>query len=97
MIWNKEDIKKAVFEYKGLRHIEILHRGKEYTVEIIAFSVGKGNCTTEIWIVGKNDKIKVVVEIIDKQVTDQECLNIISNNLDDWVYDYESLVRRSIM
>ena len=55
MIWNKEDIKKGVFEYKGLRQIEILHRGKEYTVEIIAFSVGKGNCTTEIWIVGKND------------------------------------------
>ena len=97
MIWNKEDIKKAVFEYKGLRQIEILHRGKEYKVEIIAFSVGKGNCTTEIWIVGKNDKIKVVVEIIDKQVTDKECLSIISNNFDDWIYDYESLARRSIM
>ena len=97
MVWNKEDIKKDVFEYKGLRHIEILHRGKEYTVEIIAFSVGKGSCTTEIWIVGKNDKIKVVVEIIDKQVTDKECLNIISNNFDNWIYDYESLVRRSIM
>lgn len=97
MIWNKEDIKKAVFEYKGLRQIDILHRGKEYTVEIIAFSVGKGSCTTEIWIVGKNDKIKVVVEIIDKQVTDRECIDIISKNFDDWIYDYESLARRSIM
>lgn len=97
MVWSQDDIKKGVFEYKGIRQIEILHRGKEYTVEVIAFSVRKGNCTTEIWIVGKNDKIKVVVEIIDKQVTDRECIDIISKNLDDWVYDYESLARRSIM
>lgn len=97
MVWSQDDIKKGVFEYKGIRQIDILHRGKEYTVEVIAFSVRKGSYTTEIWIVGKNDKIKVVVEIIDKQVTDKECLNIISNNFDDWIYDYENLVKTSIM
>lgn len=97
MVWSQDDIKKGVFEYKGIRQIEIIHRGKEYTVEVIAFSARKGSCTTEIWIVGKNDKIKVVVEIIDKQVTDKECIDIISRNFDDWIYDYESLARRSIM
>lgn len=96
MIWKQEDIRNGVFEYKGIRHIELLHKGKEYIVEVTAFSVEKGSYTTEVWLVGKNDKIKVIVEIIDRQVLDKECIEMISIRFNDWIYDYESLVRKSI-
>lgn len=97
MVWKQKDINKALFDYKGIRQLNLIANGKEYVIEVIAYSFGKENYSTEIWIVGKNDKIKLVIEIINKQVTDKECLQIITDNISDWVYDYESSVRRNIL
>lgn len=97
MTWKQEDLNKAVFDYKGIRQLNLIFNGKEYVIEVIAYSFGKEKYSTEIWIVGKNDKIKLVTEVINKQVADEECLQIIAEKISDWVYDYESLARRSIL
>lgn len=97
MTWKQEDLNKAVFDYKGLRQLNLIFNGKEYVIEVMAYSFGKEKYSTEIWIVGKNDKIKLVTEVINKQVADKECLQIIAENLSDWVYDYESSMRRGIL
>ena len=97
MVWKPEDINKALFDYKGIRQLNLIFNGKEYVIEVIAYSLERNKYNTEIWIVGKNDKIKLVTEVINKQVADKECLQIIAENISDWVYDYESLVKRSIL
>lgn len=97
MTWKQEDLNKAVFDYKAIRQLNIIFNGKEYVLEVIAYDFGKEKYSTEIWIVGKNDKMKIVIEVINKQVENKECLQIITEKINDWVYEYESLIRRSII
>lgn len=96
MIWETKNLNKAVFEYRGIRQLNIIHNNKEYIIEIIAYSLGKNECSTEIWLTGKNDKLKFNTKIVNQQVSDRECLSIISNELNSWVFDYESIIEKHI-